>query len=276
MNRRTITSSHNPRVKEAVRLRASRHRKKQQHVLVDGVREISRALDGHARPVDVFVCEPLCRSEQSRGLLERLDTLDAAVWHVTPEVFEKLAYGHRAEGIVAVAEAPARTLNALRVADGELVAVVCGLEKPGNVGAILRSADGAGVAAVIVADAGTDLFNPNCIRASLGTVFTQQIATATTAESLAWLREHDYKMFAARLDATNDYTAVNYRGNTAILLGSEAEGLDAAWQADDVTPIKLPMRGAADSLNVSATAAVLFYEALRQRSLASNVESWAD
>ncbi|MEX2114054.1 MAG: TrmH family RNA methyltransferase [Pirellulales bacterium] len=276
MNHRTITSPHNPRVKDAARLRTSRQRKKQQHVLVDGVREIARALDGQARLVEVFVCESLCRGAESRGLLERLGALDGSLWHVTPEVFEKLAFGQRAEGVVAVVETPERSLDALCVADGGLVAVLCGLEKPGNVGAILRSADGAGVAAVIVADAGTDLFNPNCIRASLGTVFTQQVAAAAAGDTLAWLRERGFKMFAARLDATNDYTAVDYRGNTAILLGSEAAGLGAAWHADDVAPIKLPMRGSADSLNVSATAAVLFYEALRQRSPGSHIESWAD
>jgi TrmH family RNA methyltransferase len=133
------------------------------------------------------------------------------------------------------------------------------------VGAVLRSADGAGVDAVVVADPQTDLFNPNTIRASLGTVFAATVCTATAAEALAWLRRLAIPAFAARPDATVDYTAADYRGGAAIVLGSEAAGLSAAWDAAGVTPIGLPMRGMADSLNVSATAAVLFYEAQRQR-----------
>lgn len=265
MNRRTITSSHNVRVKDTVRLRTARQRKKQNHFVIDGVREVSRALDGGVRLVDVFVCEELCHGEECRQLLERLDRSGPVLWDVPSEVFEKLAFGQRAEGVVAVAETPDRSLANLPETGEGLIAVVCGIEKPGNVGAILRSADGAGVSAVIVADGGTDLFNPNCIRASLGTIFTQPIATASTAETLAWLRERGYRIFTARLDATQEYATVDYRGRTAIVLGGEAEGLPAAWHADDITPIKLPMQGAADSLNVSATAAVLFYEALRQR-----------
>ncbi len=268
MNRRSITSAHNVRIKDAARLRSARQRKKRQHCLIDGVREISRALDGQIRLVDVFVCESPCHGPEYAALLARLGTYHATIWHVTPDVFEKLAFGERAEGVVAVAETPDRTLGQLPTTPGGVVAVLCGLEKPGNVGAILRSADGAGLAAVIVADGGTDLFNPNCIRASLGTIFTQHVAAATTAETLAWLRRHRYQVFAARLDATRDFTTVDFRGNTAIVLGSEAEGLGEAWNADDITAIKLPMHGAADSLNVSATAAVLFYEALRQRTQA--------
>ena len=145
------------------------------------------------------------------------------------------------------------------------MAVLEGLEKPGNVGAVLRSADGAGVDAVIVADPRTDLFNPNTIRASLGTVFGAGVCTATAAETLAWLRRLGVPIFAARPEATLDYADVDYRGGAAIVLGSEAEGLSAAWTAADVTAMRLPMRGVADSLNVSATAAVLFYEAQRQR-----------
>ncbi|HMP05999.1 MAG TPA: TrmH family RNA methyltransferase, partial [Lacipirellulaceae bacterium] len=140
-----------------------------------------------------------------------------------------------------------------------------GIEKPGNVGAVLRSADGAGVDAVIVADGGTDLFNPNTIRASLGAVFKPNVCTATAAETLDWLRRLGLPMFAARPAATTSYAAADYRRGAALLLGSEAAGLSDLWTDPAVTPIALPMCGVADSLNVSATAAVLFYEARRQR-----------
>jgi TrmH family RNA methyltransferase len=276
MNRRIITSSHNIRVKDTVRLRTARQRKKQSHFVIDGVREVARAIEGGVRLIDVFVCEALCHGEECRQLLDMLERSGAALWDVPPEVFEKLAFGQRAEGVVAVAQTPQRPLANLPATGDGLIAVLCGIEKPGNVGAILRSADGGGVSAVIVADGGTDLFNPNCIRASLGTIFTQPIATASTNETLAWLRERGYRIFAARLDATQDYTTVDYRSRAAIVLGGEAAGLPAAWHADDIIPIKLPMQGTADSLNVSATAAVLFYEALRQRAPGNRMASWSD
>lgn len=264
----SITSVHNPRVKDAVKLRNRRQRAKQSRCLIDGAREIARAIDAHVRLVDAFVCEALCRDDAYPRLLELLDDSEATTWHVTPEVFRRLAFGARQEGVVAVVHTPKRTIDQLELADGALVAVTCGLEKPGNVGAILRSADATGVAAVIVADPGTDLYNPNCIRASLGTLFAQQVCETTSEHALGWLRGRRYKVFAARPDATRAYTDVDYTGNAAIVLGSEATGLSQPWQFPAVTPIKLPMRGAADSLNVSATAAVLFYEALRQRTAA--------
>jgi len=260
-----ITSPHNQRVKDAIKLRTARQRARQGRTVIDGSREIGRAIDADVQMVELFVCEPLCTSADSLRVVERLRELDARVWHVTQEVFERVAFGERHEGIVAVAEPPARTLEQLQVPPGSLIAVLCGLEKPGNVGAIVRSADGAGVGAVIVVDPVTDLFNPNCIRASLGTIFSQPIAAATTDDALSWLRARGDRMFAARLDAEKFHTEVDLRTGAVMVLGSEAAGLPPAWQAADVTPIKLPMQGTADSLNVSAAAAVLFYEALRQR-----------
>jgi tRNA G18 (ribose-2'-O)-methylase SpoU len=146
-----------------------------------------------------------------------------------------------------------------------LLAVLEGVEKPGNLGAVLRSADGAAVQALVAADARTDLYNPNAIRASLGTIFTLPVCAATAGETLDWLRRHGLAIVAARVDAAVPYTKADFRRPTAIVLGSEAEGLSACWSGADVTPVCLPMLGAADSLNVSAAAAVLFYEARRQR-----------
>ena len=143
-----------------------------------------------------------------------------------------------------------------------LVVVLEGVEKPGNVGAVLRSADGAGVSALVVADPRTDLFNPNAIRASLGTVFSLPVAESAARDVLAWLGGRGLRIVAARVEGAVAYTEVDYRRPTAIILGSEAAGLTALWSGEDVRPIRLPMLGVADSLNVSAAAAVLFYEAL--------------
>jgi TrmH family RNA methyltransferase len=265
MSERFISSLHNQRIKDAIKLRNSRQRSKRGRTLVDGVREVSRALDGGVLLLDAFVCDELFRDDGRKQLLTNLANAGTHVWQVTPEVFSRLAFGERQEGLVAVAEFPRRSLESCRVPPGGLVDILHGLEKPGNVGAILRTADAAGLSAVFVTDARTDLYNPNCIRASLGTVFTQTVCDAPATDVLAWLRERRSKIYAARVDAAHCYTEVDYTGDAAIVLGSEAAGLSDEWHATDVTPVKLPMLGTADSLNVSAAAAVLFYEALRQR-----------
>ena len=257
----TITSLQNPRVKNAVKLRSSRQRRKQGRILIEGRREIARAVAAGVRLEEAFVCPELCAGD----VAALLEGSGASVLFVTEAVFARLAFGARAEGVLAVAATPQRTLADLVLADAPLVAVLEGVEKPGNVGAVLRSADGAGVSAVIIADGGTDLYNPGAIRASLGTIFSLPVATATTAETIAWLQGRAFKIHAARVDAVISHTQADLTGPVAIVLGSEAAGLSPAWSADFVTGIALPQRGAADSLNVSAAAAVLFYEALRQR-----------
>ncbi len=266
---KTISSLANPRVKDAVGLRDHRHRVKQGRFLIDGAREFLQALSADVRFVELFVCIELCKSDESQQVINRLDAVRAEIWHVTPNVFEKMAFGKRHDGVLAVAEVRHHAIRELSAPPEGLIAVIEGLEKPGNVGAVLRSADGAGVSAVVVADPRTDLYNPNCIRASMGTLFTQQVCEATPAETLAWLRARRCHIFAATVDATRLYTEADFRGPAAIVLGSEASGLSAAWRSADVTRIRLPMRGTADSLNVSATAAVLFYEAARQRGTVS-------
>lgn len=262
-----ITSAQNPRVKLAARLRDGRQRQRQGRIVIDGARELIRAIQSGLPLIEAFACRELCHSDDSRQALALLRSTDAELLWVTPIVFAKLAYGERSDGVVAIGPTPQRALDDLVLPDRPLVAVLEGVEKPGNVGAVLRSADGAGLSALIVADGRTDLFNPNAIRASLGTIFTVPVCEATSAETLAWLRRHGLRIFAARVDASLDYSAADFHGPAAIVLGSEAAGLSAAWQSADVTAIKIPMRGAADSLNVSATAAVLFYEALRQRTV---------
>ena len=262
---RIITSPQNPRVKDAIRLRSAQHRRKQQRFLIDGARELARAIAAGVPLVETFVCESLCTSPESRLALNLLQQAPGELWQVNESVFAKLAFGERAEGLLAVARTPHSSLADLRPRGPGPIAVIEGVEKPGNVGAILRSADAAGVSAVLVADPATDLFNPNCIRASLGAVFSVPLCATTPAAALEWLRQRGTRMFAARVDGKLDYAAADLSGEVALILGSEAEGLSPTWQAADVTAIRLPMAGVVDSLNVSATAAVLFYESLRQR-----------
>jgi len=260
-----ITSLQNQRVKDAAKLRERRQRDKQQRIVIDGLRELRRAIEAGVELCEVFVCEALCRGDEARQLLDLLASTSAEILPVTPAVFAKLAFGERAEGVLGVAKTPAARLEKLKLGADALVAVVEGIEKPGNLGAVLRSADAAGLSAVIAAGHGVDLYSPNVIRASLGTIFTLPVTTATAEEALQWLAERNFHIFAARVDAAQIYTDVSYTGAAAIVLGSEAEGLSSVWQGENVTPIKLPMCGAADSLNISAAAAILFYEALRQR-----------
>jgi TrmH family RNA methyltransferase len=265
-----ITSRQNARVKEAAKLRDRRARERQGRFVIDGAREILRAVAAGIDIVEAFVCAELCVNAEAREAVAKLEKSSAEIATVTDEVFEKLCFGEGRDGLVAVAATPTRGLDRLQLPPAPLVAVIEGVEKPGNVGAVMRSADGAGVDAVIVADPRTDLFNPNTIRASLGTVFGAGVCTATTAETLVWLRGLGVPVYAAKPQAAVAYSAADYRRGAAIVLGSEAEGLSAAWNAAGLTPIALPMRGMADSLNVSATAAVLFYEAQRQRMSCSN------
>ncbi|MEE8452643.1 MAG: RNA methyltransferase [Thermoguttaceae bacterium] len=261
----TITSLQNARVKDAVRLRDRRHREKQQRIVIDGFRELTRAIGSGLPMLEVFVCEPLLGDDRTARLAAMLGESSAEVLPVAEPVFQKMAFGSRAEGVLGIAEMPRPSLDDLRLPENPLVAVLERVEKPGNIGAVLRSADGAGISALIVADAATDLFNPNAIRASLGTIFTMPVCSATTTETLDWLRQSGMAIYATRVDGSVPYTEVDYRRPAAVVLGSEAEGLSAAWSTDEVTAVRVPMLGMADSLNVSATAAVLFYEALRQR-----------
>lgn len=261
-----LTSPKNPRVRAALALRDRRARDEAGLTLVDGVRELTRALAGGARAAEVFVVEHAL-NEDGATAVEAARSGGAAIVPVTAGVLDRLGYGERSEGVVATVRIPDTSLD--RLAGGlppdPLVVVLEGVEKPGNLGAVLRSADAAGADAVVVADPRTDLFNPNAIRASLGTVFAVPVAAGSAAAVRAWLASAGIRPVAARVGATVGYTDADLRGAVALVLGSEADGLTDAWTGDDVTAVSLPMMGVADSLNVSVTAAVLLYEARRQR-----------
>lgn len=261
----TITSLQNARVKAAAKLRERRGRETQQRIIIDGAREILRAAQAGVQFLELFVCPDLCQSDDMKSVLAKLNNTNVEVIEVSPSVLEKLSFGERNEGIVATAHPPQIELDDIQLEDDSLIAVIEQIEKPGNLGAILRTADAAGVSAVISADPVCDVFNPNVIRASLGAVFTVPTVKSTAQSSIAWLRANNVTTYAARVEGSMSYTDVDYRGRVAIVLGSEAKGLSDHWPVNQVTPISLPMLGAIDSLNVSAAAAVLFYEAHRRK-----------
>ena len=260
-----LTSVANPRVRAALALRDRRERDRAGLTLVDGARELRRALDAGATVVEAFVCEPLLAGPDARAALDRLRADGTAVRPTSEAVFARLAFGQRAEGVVAVLRIPQAGLDHLALPAGPLVLVVEGVEKPGNLGAILRSADGAGADAVIAASPRTDPFNPNAIRASAGTIFTVPLGVGTTTETLAWLAAHGIRGVVAKVDAARRYTEADLTGSLALVVGAEAGGLSEAWPSADFEAVRIPMLGVADSLNVSVGAAILLYEARRQR-----------
>lgn len=259
-----VTSPKNPRVRAAAALRDRRTRDEAGLTLVDGSRELARAMAGGAEVVEVFVDATRLDAE-GRDAVAAARGRGAAFVPVTGPVLDRLAFGDRAEGVVAVARIPDLSLERLVLPADPLVVVLEGVEKPGNLGAVLRSADGAGADAVIAADPRTDLYNPNAVRASLGTIFAVPLAAGPSVAVRDDLLARGIRLVAARVDATASYTEVDLRGPVAIVLGSEADGLTDAWSGPAITPIRLPMLGVADSLNVSIAAAVLLYEARRQR-----------
>jgi TrmH family RNA methyltransferase len=265
----TLTSTANPRFRAALSLRDRRERARHGRLLVDGVREVARALDAGVALVEIFVAPGASPEPAVDAVVARAAGFGIPIVPVTADLLSRLAYGERASGIVAVASAPATSLEALRLpAEAPIVGILEDVEKPGNLGAVCRSADGAGLDALIAAGttaAPADPWNPNAVRASLGTVFTLPLGVASTGSVLAWLRDRGLRVVAARVEGSVPYSEADLRGPVALVLGSEATGLTEAWSGADVTAVRLPMRGRADSLNVAAAAAILFYEARRQR-----------
>jgi len=265
-----ITSPTNPRVRQAARLRQADARHDTGLTLVDGRRELARAAAAGVEIVEVFLDAESPPAADREAWLRELAARGTHVVALARRPFEKIAFGGRNEGIVGVVRFAARPLALLRVAADRPVFVIEGVEKPGNLGAILRTADAAGLAGVIACGPGTDPANPAAIRASLGTVFSLPLAVATSPEAIAWCAASGRRVLAATPDGTALWHEARLAGATAIVLGSEAHGLSPAWHEAGATgrftleTVRLPMQGIADSLNVSAAAAILAYEALRQ------------
>jgi TrmH family RNA methyltransferase len=270
MNRRFpeqegVTSPANPRIKAAVRLRKRRERDATGLVLIEGIRELSRALEGHITIEECFYEPTLAATAEGKRLEREIASRGITATAVAARVFEKLAYREGSGGFVAVARRPRRSLHDLPSCENPLLLVVDGVEKPGNIGAVLRSADAAGAAGLIVSDPKTDLYNPNVIRASLGTVFTTPAVCTSARDAALWLEKNGVSVFTATPFAALPYTEADYTGATALVVGSEDRGVGGRWLGPPAIRVRIPMMGCADSLNVSAAATILLYEALRQR-----------
>jgi TrmH family RNA methyltransferase len=258
-----ITSLANPRVKQLVALRQRRARDRAGVTLVEGYEELDLALSAGARPLTLYVCPALV--DDGQAMVDRVAGLGAEVVRVTRPVFGKIAYRESPDGWLAVLPAIPADLSLLDPGPRPLVLICEGVEKPGNLGAILRTADAAGVAAVIAADPVTDWGNPNVVRASKGTVFSVPVASAPTAEVLAWTAARSLAVVAAAPHGDVLLTEADLSGPTAIVVGSEARGLPPIWLEHASARLRIPMFGRADSLNVATSAAILLYEAVRQR-----------
>jgi TrmH family RNA methyltransferase len=258
MNIETITSAQNARFKQAMRLHSSRGRKQQNRIIIFGRREIERAIDSGVQVVEIFAADT-----QS---LQQLPSIPAAAdcLQLDPDLMAQLQFGDRSDGIVAIANRPKTDLPAFP-SDLKTLIVLEQVEKPGNIGAIVRSIDAVGNCGMLLADPRCDAFHPNAIRASTGAVFDLPVATASNVDTQAWLAENGYQVMTCYLEEAVDFFNQDLSGPIALVLGNEANGLSGQWRQKDFQPVKLPMNGTADSLNVSVTASVMLYESLRQR-----------
>ncbi len=262
-----ITSVQNDRVKRIVKLqRKAAFRRLEKQTVIEGAREVSRAIQNGWIPAELWG-----RSDSFQGL-EAVDAVSSPRFQCSEEIFTKISYRDNPDGVLAVGPLVGKTLKELHLPDSPLILVAEGVEKPGNLGALLRTADGAGADAVIVADPATDLNNPNVIRNSIGTLFYLPVAEASSEEAISFLEEKGIRILSAVPDAETLYTDCDLTGPLAIVVGAEDQGLSDVWLArrspgegGKNPAVKIPMLGKNDSLNVSVSAAVLLYEAVRQR-----------
>jgi RNA methyltransferase, TrmH family len=262
-----ITSLQNPRLKQLVRLRDRRPRDEAGVFLVEGYREIRRALEKNVRLDELYYAPEWFLGENEPDLLARAQAAGAQLFELSKDTFAKVAYRERPDGLLAVAPQWKRTLAELegkRTSD-PFILVVEAIEKPGNLGTILRSADAAGCDAVIVCDPVTDLFNPNVVRASTGVLFSVPCVVEESPRVLAWLRQRGVRIAATTPAAEKLYTDADLRGPLAIVMGSEQYGLSEFWLKEADLPVRIPMAGQADSLNVAMATMITLFEAVRQR-----------
>lgn len=256
-----IQSLQNPLIKNILKLQEkSRERKKQQLFIIEGKREIELAFKGKFE-IDslLFISQKI-----NHNYLKQFNAKE--IIEITTEVYQKIAYRESTEGIIAVAKSKYIDLNSLMFKNNKpLILVIEGVEKPGNIGAMIRSADAANIDAIILADPKTDQYNPNVIRSSVGSVFTKKIIRSSSEDIIAFFNQNNIQMFAATLQNSNTYTKEDYTEATAIIVGTEATGLTQIWRNHSIKNINIPMQGEIDSMNVSVAAAILLFEAKRQR-----------
>lgn len=258
-----ISSIQNPYIKSLMVLQEkAKVRKQTQTFLIEGERELNLALQGN------YTIETLlfCSDFTDVATLKEKQMAQNVQWiEISKEVYQKLAYRATTEGILAVAQSKPHTLSQLQLSNNPLILVAEAPEKPGNLGALLRTADAANVDAVLIANPTCDLYNPNVIRSSVGCVFTNTIATGSTEEVISYLRQNNITIFSALLQEAQPYYVQDFTQPTAIVVGTEATGLTAAWRTEIAQNIIIPMEGAIDSMNVSVAAAIILFEAKRQR-----------
>lgn len=261
-----ITSHQNPKIKNIITLEKARERKRQNLFVIEGVKELSLAAEGKYKINSVFFCPEIISAETVRTIIKDENLLIP----VQQSVFEKIAYRDGTGGVIAVAELKVHTLKNIQLRKNPLLLILEAVEKPGNLGAILRTADAANVDAVIICDPHTDFYNPNVIRSSVGCIFTTQIASATSEETIQWLKKNTIPIFATYLQASKPYYEIDFTNPSAIIMGTESTGLSPVWIQHADATIIIPMQGKIDSMNVSSAAAVVIFEANRQRSFTLN------
>jgi RNA methyltransferase, TrmH family len=256
-----ITSTQNPKIKSLLSLEKPRERRKQGLFVVEGMRELGMALDAGYKIGNLFFCDEMVGPEE----LSRFGTSDKLLVPVAKDVFDKIAVRENSGGVLAVAEQKVHRLEDIGLGENPLLLIIESVEKPGNLGAMLRTADAARVDAVIICDPNTDFYNPNVIRSSLGCVFSLQTASATSEETLAWLKSNQVSIYGTYLGASTPYDEIDFTGPCAIVMGTESTGLSEIWVKHSTSNIIIPMQGKIDSMNVSTAAAVVIFEAKRQR-----------
>lgn len=265
-----ITSLQNPKVKLTVKLRDRQDRDKTGLFLIEGYRELLRAVDG-SHPIDtLLICPELFLGSNERALIETIRTRGAQLLTCSEPVFRKMSYRDRPDGLLAIAPQQRLFLQDLEEQlkikpPPPFLVVAEAIEKPGNLGTILRSSDAVGLDALIVCDRCTDIYNPNVVRASVGTLFTVPVIEGESQETILWLKKHNIQVLAATPSATAEYTEVDMTGPLAIAVGTEQLGLSDIWMEQADIQVRIPMCGIADSLNVATATTLLLYEALRQR-----------
>lgn len=261
----SITSLHNPRIKDLVRLQKRPYRDERGVIVVEGYRELKRMLDNGRKPLALFFAPAFYQGENEHALVHRCAEAGAELFECSAEVFLKVAYRDRPEGLLALTPQVRMRLDELHPPERPLIVVAEAIEKPGNLGSLLRSADAAGVHAVIVCDRCTDIHNPNVVRSSIGTLFSLPVVEASSEDTVNWLRALGIRMLAATPHAEREYTECDMTQGIAVVVGTEKFGLSDRWMREADERVRIPMLGQIDSLNVAAATTLLLYEAVRQR-----------
>ena len=268
MRLESVTSAQNPKIKEALTLQEkSKFRREKGLFIVEGRRELEHCINAGFNVRTLFLCPDLTDDTPAQDLIYNIERVNPQCLfiEIPAHLYNKLAYRGSTEGIIAEIEYKSISLEEIKFKKNPLIIVLESVEKPGNLGAILRSADASGADAVIICDPLTDIYNPNLIRSSIGAVFTTQVVAASSEDTIKWLSENGINIFTAQLQDSKWYYDTDMTLGTAIVMGTEAEGLSTLWREAATSHIKIPMLGKLDSLNVSVSAAILLYEAVKQR-----------